>query len=104
VIQQVIADDTWATCITENTGLKVGPKTKSDVGGKPRWQRELTKVTVGYHQTDRLVERTLDINRLEQVISERLVDIATGETLEEKSEPLSEHVGHGDAKPGRHQK
>ena len=101
VIQQVVAADTYAVGVTEGTGLTVGPKTKSGPGSKPRWQRELKRTVEGYHQTDRRVERTLDINRFEQVISERLVDTVTGETVEEKSEPLSKHAGHGDAKPGR---
>lgn len=43
------------------------------------------------------VHRTIDRDR--DWYSERVVDIQTGEILHQCEEPLSEHFGHGTAKP-----
>ena len=44
------------------------------------------------------VGRLTVIDRRQDLYHERVVDIATGQTIHEVTEPLSEHRGHGTAK------
>lgn len=98
VIQMQVTDE-LAVAIRDNFALKVAPKLKSGPGSKSRWQREVKQTHEAWMQTDTIVERTLDTDRVSKTISGKCVDVATGEALLDKSGPLDEHTGHGSAKP-----
>lgn len=99
VTRNIVVSDTVGIDLADSIGLKVGPKKKSAPGSKPRWQRELKQVREPWMKTDRLVDKTLDTDRTMNTISEKCVDVATGEVMLDKSGALDEHTGHGSAKP-----
>jgi hypothetical protein len=101
VVIHLQASDEMSIAVRDTIGLKVGPKKKSGPGSKARWQREVKQTHESWMGTERIVERTLDADRTVNSISEKCVDVQTGETMLDKSELLSEHNGHGSAKRGQ---
>jgi len=51
------------------------------------------------HKYGKLVRVHRTIDKDKDWYSEQVVDLQTGEILHECNEPLSQHVGHGTAKP-----
>ena len=53
------------------------------------------------HKYDRLVRVRRTIDKDGDWYNEQVIDLQTGDVLYECSEPLSQHTGHGTAKPRR---
>ena len=71
---------------TKQSGMK---KPKTDFRLEPSMSHRLQKP----------VEHFRLINRADDKYTERVRDYETGQVLHEVEEPLSQHTGHGSAKP-----
>ena len=70
--------------------------------GKPKTKRNASIHSISEdsfsHRLGRWVKRSMTINRRDDRYTERVEDPATGETIHECDELLSEHQGHGSAR------
>src|SRR5262245_17017361 len=70
--------------------------------GRKRWFAEvLVRVRSWSHRLGRYVKKTRVINRRDDYYFEDITDPQTGQTLHRCEEPLTEHRGHGDARPNQ---
>lgn len=69
--------------------------------GKHKWVVELFSGASWSRRLQRFVRREMSLDRESDLYFERVIDPANGEVLHECKEPLSDHRGHGSARPGR---
>jgi hypothetical protein len=82
---------------TQPMSSSLGLKAREAGGSKP-WYEVFSGGQWSW-RLGRIVQKIRIFNRREDAYHERVVDPETGKVIHECSEPLSEHKGHGSAKP-----
>lgn len=74
---------------------------RSPLAGKRRYRLEAKSLPVWSHRLQRLVHRSITVDRLGDRYVERIVDLLTSEVIHSCDEPLHQHIGHGSARAQR---